>query len=265
VLLSDHRPRSATELVDVAVRIFARNYLTFLALTFVIFAPILLAVAIGVVAAMTKATAVFVLLVPLALALVVWFVVSDAAFLAAASDAYLGREIVLGRVLRASTSRAGSILAATLVKVLLICLGMVPLFLSIALVKTVGGLVVFLAVVGSIAWMILAAVRFFAAPGVVIYEGVDFSTSLDRSRALSKGSVGHIIGAMLLLWIIIFGIQIAVAAVGALAANLQVARIISQLAGVFTYPLAGITTTILYYDLRIRKEGLDIELAAAAT
>lgn len=262
MFLSDHRPRSVTELVDVVMRLFARHYLTFLALTVVIFAPIGLVLALGVAIGMSKAAGALVLLVPAVLALGVWIIVADAAVLAAASDAYLGREIVLGRVLRAATSRAGSILAATLVKILLVGIGFVPMAIGSAIFQQIGGFGVFLAVAMAIVWMIAMLVRFFAAPGVVVYEGVGYSRAFDRSRALSKGSVWHIIGAMLLLGVIIVGIQVTVATVLMLAAPLRVAEVVSQLAGVFTYPLTGIMTTVLYYDLRIRKEGFDIELAA---
>jgi hypothetical protein len=262
LFLHDHRPRSATELVDVAVRLFAAHYLTFLALTFVIFAPLVGAVLLAATVAATQGSAALFVIVPAALALVVWFVVADMAILVAASDAYMGREIVLGRALREATSRGGSIVAATLVKTLLMVVGMIPIGIGVAILRPLGGLGVFLAVVVGIVWIIGVAVRFFAAPGTVVFEGVDFSRALERSRELSKGSVGHIIRALLLLWVIIFGIQFAVIAVGSVATSARVAQVISQCAGIFTYPLTGVMTTLLYYDLRIRKEGFDLELAA---
>ncbi len=38
----------------------------------------------------------------------------------------------------------------------------------------------------------------------------------------------------------------------------------SGIAGLLTYPLQAIAVTLIYYDLRIRKEGFDLEMLSRA-
>jgi hypothetical protein len=44
-----------------------------------------------------------------------------------------------------------------------------------------------------------------------------------------------------------------------------VSGVLSGLAGLLLYPLQAIAVTLLYYDLRIRKEGFDLEMLTRAT
>ena len=262
--LTEHRPRSVTELVDVAVRLVARHYAAFLALTCIIFAPVIILALAAVVYAKMQSPGAIALLVIVGLIFIPWFLIVDAAILSAASDAYLGRGVVIGRALRSALSRAGSIFAATVVKFLLIFAGMLPVIFASSVGRALGGGVIFLGVLVTMAWIIYVAVRLFAVPGAVVYENVDYSTALERSRTLSRGAVGQIIGAMLLIYVIVIGVQLAVLTVVSLAVSGEVASLVAQFAGIFTYPLTGTITTLLYYDQRVRKEGFDMELAAAA-
>jgi hypothetical protein len=57
-----------------------------------------------------------------------------------------------------------------------------------------------------------------------------------------------------------FGIQLA----ALLTQNMFVEAIITAVFTVMVYPVVAITGTLLYYDCRIRSEGLDIELMAGS-
>ena len=100
--------------------------------------------------------------------------------------------------------------------------------------------------------------------------------AIERSWSLTKGRRGAIVGMLLLvyvlLWVVMFGISIAVgvgvglsgrgpAAAGGMMAGLFGGMLLfSMLVAGFYFILQMVT----YYDLRVRKEGLDLELASAA-
>jgi hypothetical protein len=66
--------------------------------------------------------------------------------------------------------------------------------------------------------------------------------------------------ASLIYWVLAFGVQIGVAIVG----NLFVQAIVGAVVTVMVYPVVAIAEALLYYDTRIKSEGLDIELMAGA-
>ena len=100
--------------------------------------------------------------------------------------------------------------------------------------------------------------------------------ALERSWNLTKGRRGPIVGTMLLLyvlvWIVMVGISIAVGVgVGMAGRGPEAAdgTMLGIFGGMLLFGLlvAGyyfVLQMVTYYDLRVRKEGLDLELASAA-
>ena len=161
------------------------------------------------------------------------------------SDIYTGKEVDVGRSLRAVGRRFGSVWGAAIIQ------GMATL---------VGFLLLVVPAFIFFAWT-------FAMPAVVMIEGSTASESLDRSRALAKGYVLHILAtagvAYVIFWTTLLGTGFALGAVSeVLGVGTQVIEPLSALILCVLYPFVCVVTTLLYYDLRIRKEGFDLQLAA---
>lgn len=100
--------------------------------------------------------------------------------------------------------------------------------------------------------------------------------ALERSWNLTKDRRGPIVGMMLLLyllvWIVMVGVSIAVGVGVGMAGKGQEAvgpTMLGVFGGMLLFGLlvAGyyfVLQMVTYYDLRVRKEGLDLELASAA-
>ncbi len=162
-----------------------------------------------------------------------------------ASDIYTGQETDVQRSIGEVLGRFGSIFAAAIMQGIIVFVGLlllvVPAFIFYA-------------------WT-------FAMPVIVMVEGVGASASYSRSRALSKGYVGHILATMIIAWVI-FGVVFvgAMLGLGAGAGLFGIPEgVVGALGGVVVcliYPFVSVVATVLYYDLRIRQEGFDVEFLA---
>jgi hypothetical protein len=115
-------------------------------------------------------------------------------------------------------------------------------------------------------------------PQAILLEGRGIGDAFRRSRDLAGSDWGRVLGAILLIGLIsgiLTGGLSAILAiafemlpkVGDSAARETSEQLLSQtaqsVAGLLLAPLQGITLTLLYYDVRVRREGLD--LVAQAT
>ncbi|MHB9146233.1 MAG: glycerophosphoryl diester phosphodiesterase membrane domain-containing protein [Symbiobacteriia bacterium] len=115
-------------------------------------------------------------------------------------------------------------------------------------------------------------VRWGMAIQVVVIENLDVLPSLRRSFKLTAGSFWSIFGRLLLYGLISGAISTALSMVVTIVAGVAgftgsvVAIVASQGVGAVVnaavVPLGWIATTLIYYDLRIRKEGYDLEQRA---
>ena len=135
--------------------------------------------------------------------------------------------------------------------------------------------------VRMLAWMItvvlspiailLAFWYAFAVPALLL-ENLGASQSLKRSRFLTRGQLDRIFFIVLLMgivsWVVTLVIQapFAVAAVAMASQNHPApewlnafSSIAGGVAGAFTAPLLTIALVLLYYDVRVRKEALDLQ------
>ena len=249
------RPRSVSELVDAAFQVLRASYAQFVMLMGIAYVPWLVVVML-----MTRslfdgtATGTGGLTRSLALSVggLMWFSVIDGAMTVAASQGYMGKRVDVGDAFRQAFSELGALVGVAIVRGLLIFVGLVFLL--------VPGLY-FLA-------------RFFAAPAVVVLERAGLGDSLSRSSTLTDGFKWHVLKTLLLVWVIYMVLSFALAAmmggvlsgagVGAAGTTryLSMMQVVSALFTILVYPLVSIVQTLLYYDLRIRKEAYDIELMA---
>ena len=115
---------------------------------------------------------------------------------------------------------------------------------------------------------------------VVVLENRGVWDAIRRSKQLADTSMGKVFGLLVLMGflslILSWGIQGIVELVfdlvptgGSQTAQTVQKSILSQsatsLVGVFLAPVGFIASTLLYYDLRVRREGLDISVAAQET
>lgn len=139
-----------------------------------------------------------------------------------------------------------------------------------------------LACIGAVVFF---SVRFSLAPASAVLEKSSGGTAMGRSWRLVQGSWWRVFGITLLVGVIVALVgqvlQYAVLLVGALGvaiwqpnaqdigpvgAALGVGALtgVSLLLALLTEPFARLTLALLYVDVRIRREGLDLALATAA-
>ncbi len=214
-------------------------------------------------------------------------------------QAVLGRKVGMGEVWRATRGRVLPMVGVVLVTgaaflLLLVAAVLVCVVLVMAVDPQGGGgiaavvLLVLLVVVVTVALLVLLWVRWsFATPAVVL-ERMGVFDSLSRSWELAgsprRGPFWRIFGIRLLTAVIVgiassmitFPISLALVAVvvasasgdvdpGTLAvAQTVVSGITALLTGALTTPFTAGVDALLYVDVRVRTEGLDIRLIQAA-
>lgn len=204
--------------------------------------------------------------------------------------AVLGQTTTMGDAWREAGPRILPLIGVSLltgllrVAAVLICLvpGLVALLAQAPTVVYV--VLIALGVIGAIAAYAWVYVTFALAAPAVVLERAGVITSLGRSRALTRHDFWRVLGILLLTWIITivlglvlqapFSIVQQVLAVGgatggdvtggAFVAGLVVSALGGIVAGTVVNPFSAGVYALLYVDQRMRREGLDMELQAAA-
>jgi hypothetical protein len=172
--------------------------------------------------------------------------VASAAVVLLVSESYLGRKTDVGAALRTVASRFGAIFAAGIMQGIIVGIG----FLLLIVPGFIFG-----------AWA-------FAMTTVVVVEDRSSGEAFSRSRELARGYVGRIIGTLVLAWAVFLFLAIALGGLvglvfGAVAGSESVlSKVFGDVIVALIYPLLAVVTTLLYYDMRIRKEGFDLEMMA---
>jgi hypothetical protein len=170
------------------------------------------------------------------------FALMSAVLVVCASQAYLGEPVDVGVAVRQALPRLPFVLLGAVCRYVLMFFGL------------------FFFLVGAI----YVAARFFAVTPVIVLEGKGIGTAFARSTVLSRGRKWHVFNtiglASLIYWVLAFGVQMAAAIVG----NLTVQALVGAAVTIMVYPVVAITEALLYYDTRIKSEGLDIELMTGA-
>jgi Membrane domain of glycerophosphoryl diester phosphodiesterase len=198
--------------------------------------------------------------IPLALlyvlSLVVLSLVATGATVFIVSESYLGRPLTAREALARATPYMGRILVCSLLMALVVGLGFL-LFVIPGIILGVG----------------LA----LAIPVVVLEPARGASAALSRSWELTRGSRWRIFGLGVTLVVLLYVPVVAVSGLVAVLlphgagpsfATASVSTIIALAIGgvvqLFIYPLFYCVLTVTYYDLRVRKEGFDLELLASS-
>ncbi len=165
------------------------------------------------------------------------------------SDAYLGRETTVQSAFARAMPRIWHLIGISILTSLAVGVGFVMLI--------VPGLLLF----GGL----------LLSPVVSVIESTNVSESMNRSWQLSGGYKGKLLLTMLVAFLLLLVPSITLGAVGGVAAGVSADQpvglaffVASLVLQVFAYPFVYVVQTVLYYDLRVRKEGFDLELLAAA-
>ena len=231
--LAHTHPRRATEIIDASFRFYRAHFGNLLVISALLLVPMAL---IG--AVVPNDAQRFVQLIGN------WMYLICEGAVAVLVAAAIERDQSLsgGEVFRALGSNAGKVVGASIVSGLIVFIGFVLLI--------VPGFI-------ALSWTMVAI-------PVAAIEGLSSSPAIARSRELARGRMGHVLGTMLLAWLIVVALMLGIAmTLGALFALVglpdRLRDMLGELVMVPLFPLIGVAVTLLYYDLRVRSEGADVE------
>jgi hypothetical protein len=254
------RPLSAGEILDVSFTLYRRHFGALATVALVctgvpLVLRLFLEAAGGFFAHLWLALVYMIVLVVLNL-------VATAATVFIVSESYLGRPIAAREALHRAAPYIGRVLACSLLMTLAVMLGFMLLFIP--------GIILLVGLV-------------LAIPAVVLEPGITASAALSRSWELTRGSRWRMFGLGLTLLVLLyvpvlaisgllamvlpggFGLGVGVGSAGSASTMVGavLALAVAGLVQIFIYPLFYCVLTVTYYDLRVRKEGFDLELLAS--
>ena len=200
----------------------------------------------------------------------------------------LGHKITAGEAWRIARPRMAALLGATLLIPLILTglwVGYALVLVILAVLHVPGGLIGGLAVLGGVAAIVLTiwfTIMFRMAAQAVVLEREGPVRALGRSWRLVRGSFWRVFGITLLAGLIVVVtagvLQIPFSLIAALAgggnsllpgtggnvAGILITAVGGVMAGAVARPISAGVAVLLYVDLRMRREGLDLVLQTAA-
>jgi hypothetical protein len=238
------RPRSASEIVDAAFQLYRRDPLTYLLISAICYAPILVMqlIVFGPGTDVNEQLNSLTAGVGGLMILGYWISVSlmSAVMIRLSSHDYLGTPIEPAIAVRDSLVKLPAVMFALLIKYILMFIG-------------------FLFFIFGAFWFLA---RTFAVTPAIMIEDKGAFASLSRSAKLSRGRKWHIFGTLMLAFLIFFVVYFAIAIVAQMTGSVVISTVLTVAASILAYPLFAIVEMLLYYDARVRNEGYDIEMMA---
>jgi hypothetical protein len=214
---------------------------------------------------------------------VVYMIALGAATLAV-SEIYLGRTVTIMEVYGRMRGRIGSLIVLLILIGLRVggvfLLGMFVVGLSVGVASTVspvlGGLLAFVFLLASVVLMLLMSLRYGVSIPALVIEGLPPGASIRRSIELTQGRLGRVFLLVLCATLITYAAVVLFQGpflAGALLAGLEsqtgfwlniAGAVTGTIGTTLTTPFLIIGLALIYYDARIREEGLDLELSLAA-
>jgi hypothetical protein len=246
--------------LDTTLRLYGQNFFLMLGLTALPYVPYLVfLLSITVLmpqitspllnnASLARILILVVGLIPLVILPLVTYPLSAGAATYAISQRYLRHQTSAGEALKAAWQRYGTMAGAT------IMVGIIMLLATLLLV--VPG--------------ILCGLSYALLYPVIMLEARHATESRQRSWELVAGFRGKIFKVFLVIGLLCGLINIGVKAILDMALDPNtlsgelVVQVVTQSVALVLTPLATIAGVLLYYDLRIRKEGFDLEMLSRA-
>ncbi|MEA2411674.1 MAG: hypothetical protein QOC77_2235 [Thermoleophilaceae bacterium] len=264
------RPLRVGEILDVCINIFTKNFLTFLKIVLVLVVPVQLVTVLILVSTVSDPDLLpkfgstnnggriahddvpaylggqVVILVLTA----ILYAIAIAACFRAVGDAYLGSRPDWRSSLRFAVRRFHSVLWVTFLVYVASTFGLIGLI-----------------VLGVWLWF-----SFSVSVPALLFEGLKGRRALARSFRLVRGrwwaTAGAIFSAYLIAGIIGGILQSLISALvltdagNSVAGVATVNAVANGIGQLFTTPFPAAVTAVVYYDLRVRKEGFDLQLLA---
>jgi len=173
-----------------------------------------------------------------------------AALIKSVSGSYLGGDVGVGEAYKAVLPRLWTVIWASILVGVVVVIGLV------------------LCVVPGVIFSLWLAVT---TPAIII-ENLKATEGMGRSKALASGNLGRIFAVGLVVVLIAIIIGLVLGALGGVIgktlfseapmAAAFVHQLFSLVAQVLAIPISATAFILVYYDLRIRKEGFDLEMLA---
>ena len=247
-------PMTTGALLDRAFRLYTSNFSLMLGITagaYVPFYLIMLALQSGIGAHFQSLIGGLSALLFQLLFMIFWasvaFPIASGATTYAISERYLGNDVAIGDALRRGLSHFWPLSIAQITATLRVLIG-------------------FLLIIPGILWMLSYSL---IVPAILI-EGQRALPSLRRSSDLVRGYRGKVFWVLLivnLLQAVLAGgvDMISHLLFGSASASGEIlGAALGNLLSIFLAPLGIIAAILLYYDMRIRKEGFDLEMLSRA-
>ena len=176
--------------------------------------------------------------------------IATAATVFVVSESYLGRPLAARDALRRATPLLARLIICSLMFAIIVGIGFL-FFLFPGIVLFCGLLLAF--------------------PSLVLEPGISPTGALSRSWWLTRGSRWRMFGLLVTMALLLYVPLVGLGAVAAVAlpggaigttpgtVTLAVVGVVQML----LYPLLYCVLTVAYYDLRVRKEGFDLEVLAS--
>jgi len=182
------------------------------------------------------------------LAFIFGTILCQAALTKSISEHYLGNDISVGEAYKSVTPKIWTLMGAGILVSLVVFGGMMLLIVP----------------------GIIFSLWFALTTPAIIAENTKAKEAMGRSRELARGNLGKIFSVLFLTSIIagIIGMIISVpfAIFSRLAGPGVFSTVVSQIGSIsgniLAAPISAAAAILLYYDLRIRKEGFDLEMLA---
>ncbi len=233
----DIRARSATEIVDAAFSLYRQNIGDYVLVTAILSLPgILLTLMlqggkpVGTPGDMYR-------MLPVYAVSIVFGAIAKAIVMVIGSDVYLNRPEDLSRSIREVVPRIPAIVFALVLTFIAYVIGLI--------------LLIFPA-------LYVAARLFAVAPAVVLERNGAFE-ALGRSGELADGHKWRILGVLLLTYGIFLTLNLGVSMLATSSGNQIAILLVGAVFGIAAAPIVNLAVMVLYYDMRIRKEGFDVE------
>jgi len=186
----------------------------------------------------------------------------------AMSARYLGRPITLGEAFRAGLRATPRVILTGLAIFMTFVLFWAALIITMAVSQQT--LVVVVAVIVGLVGSFYILASTLTAPVIATLESVGPLTAIRRSWSLAAGNRWRILGLQLLL-IVLNGVISAVVSaifvttiIGDATLRTVAQQLVNAATTILWAPVEWGTFAILYYDLRVRHEAFDLQLAAEA-
>jgi hypothetical protein len=233
------RVRTATEIVDAAFKLYTRNLGQYILITGVAYSPSLIGSLIFRPDQSDEMGTAIGTLVTLLISIIA-MVLMTGTVTALGSRAYLGEPVDVTAAARQAIRRVPALLLSAILSVILYVIGFLCFIVGFFYVAS----------------------RFFATSPVIVLEQRGVFAAFGRSSKLTDGRMWHVFGTLLLIYAIYLFGSFAISAVAIATSSFVVLTLASTLYTIVAFPIVALATMVLYYDLRIRAEGFDLERMA---